>query len=943
MPEAIEKKIKLYKLATELNLASDTLIEFLMKKGYKIKNHMSPIEDDMLKDIMSHFKKEKEVADKFQKKLTEIKETRRRATEAKKAEGQPVEPIAKGVPVSAPAEQEAEASAQPPVEAERAEAVAAEPPSHAPEVTGEPAVHGEKAETAAALESVAPAPVQPSAQAPAQPLAEKAGAPQAAAKAQTPETARKPQGEAGPAAGQPGAAVKPAEVKVGVETKDFRTRTPEKGKKFGLTIKGKMDLTKPAVRVAPGKKAELLAAEEEAKKKKKKKKKVKEEKPKVKTAVEIEAEAAASKKKKKKKKLRHHEVNDVQVNEAIKRTLAEMEESGAVSTRAVHRKKKKEKREEQEALAKEAALIEAGILRVTEFVTVGELANLMKVSVAEIIQKCIGLGMMVSINQRLDKDTIVLVADEYDYKVEFQDEFTVDVLEDTPDAPDLLKPRAPVVTIMGHVDHGKTSLLDYIRRTNVVAGESGGITQHIGAYEVTTEKGRHITFLDTPGHEAFTAMRARGAQLTDIVVLVVAAEDNVMPQTLEAISHAKAAGVPIIIAMNKIDKPEANPDRIRQQLADKDVLVEEWGGKYQSVEVSARSGKNVDLLLEKILLEAELLDTRANPDRLARGAVVEAQLDKGKGILATVLIQKGTLRIGDSFLAGIYSGKVRAMYDERGNRLESAGPAQPVQLLGFDGIPQAGDQFIAMVTDRQAREISLKRQQLKREQDFRQIRFVTLDDISEQIQAGKKIQELSIIVKGDVDGSVEALSDALLKLSTEEVKIRVIHKGVGSISETDVLLAAASNAIIVGFQVRPNLNARRLAEKEKVDVRLYNIIYNAINELKDALEGMLAPALSEEITATVEVRDTFKVPKIGTIAGCYVTDGKIVRNNRVRVVRDGISIFEGGIGSLKRFKEDVKEVETGFECGIGLDNFNDIKAGDIIEAYKTVETKRKLV
>jgi translation initiation factor IF-2 len=934
MPEAIEKKIKLYKLATELNLASDTLIEFLMKKGYKIKNHMSPIEDDMLKDIMSHFKKEKEVADKFQKKLTEIKETRRRATEAKKAEGQP-EPVAKAAPIPSAAEQEQE---QEPADraaetAETTEHIAVEPAAQAEEAA--PAAQEAAVETQASHET----PEQPAVHVQAEKPAVQQGVP----RPHGPEVPAKPAAEAGPVAGTPGPAPKPGEPRMGVETKDFRTRTPEKGKKFGLTIKGKMDLTKPAAKPAPGKKAAELAAEEEAKKKKKKKKKVKDEKPKVKTAVEIEAEAAASKKKKKKKKLRHHEVNDVQVNEAIKRTLAEMEESGAVSTRAVHRKKKKEKREEQEELAKAAALIEAGILRVTEFVTVGELANLMKVSVAEIIQKCIGLGMMVSINQRLDKDTIVLVADEYGYAVEFQDEFTVDVLEDTPDAPDLLKPRAPVVTIMGHVDHGKTSLLDYIRRTNVVAGESGGITQHIGAYEVTTEKGKHITFLDTPGHEAFTAMRARGAQLTDIVVLVVAAEDNVMPQTLEAISHAKAAGVPIIIAMNKIDKPEANPDRIRQQLADKDVLVEEWGGKYQSVEVSARSGKNVDLLLEKILLEAELLDTRANPDRLARGAVVEAQLDKGKGILATILIQKGTLKIGDSFLAGIYSGKVRAMYDERGNRLESAGPSVPVQLLGFDGIPQAGDQFIAMVTDRQAREISLKRQQLKREQDFRQIRFVTLDDISEQIQAGKKIQELSIIVKGDVDGSVEALSDALLKLSTEEVKIRVIHKGVGTISETDVLLAAASSAIIVGFQVRPNLNARRLAEKEKVDVRLYNIIYNAINELKDALEGMLAPALSEEITATIEVRDTFKVPKIGTIAGCYVTDGKIVRNNRVRVVRDGIQVFEGGIGSLKRFKEDVKEVETGFECGIGLDNFNDIKAGDIIEAFKTVETKRKLI
>jgi translation initiation factor IF-2 len=475
-----------------------------------------------------------------------------------------------------------------------------------------------------------------------------------------------------------------------------------------------------------------------------------------------------------------------------------------------------------------------------------------------------------------------------------------------------------------------------------VAGEAGGITQHIGAYEVSLDSGKKITFLDTPGHEAFTAMRARGAQLTDIVVLVVAAEDNVMPQTLEAISHARAANVPIIIAINKIDKPEANPDRIRQQLADKGILVEEWGGKYQCVEVSAKKGLNVELLLEKILLEAEVLDLKANSNRTARGAVVEAQIDKGKGILATILVQKGTLRIGDPFVGGIYSGKVKAMFDERGGRTEVAGPSTPVQLLGFDGIPQAGDQFIAVDSDRIAREISLKRQQLKREQDFRQIHFVTLDEISEQIQAGQQVRELSIVVKGDVDGSVEALADSLMKLSTAEVKIHVIHKGVGAISESDVLLAAASNAVIIGFHVRPNLNARRLAEHEKVDIRLYNIIYDAINEVRNALEGLLAPTLSEEVTATVEVRETFKVPKIGTIAGCYVTDGKVVRNNKVRLLRDGIAIFDGTFASLKRFKDDVREVEQGFECGIGLENFNDIKVGDIIEAYKVIETKRTL-
>jgi translation initiation factor IF-2 len=516
------------------------------------------------------------------------------------------------------------------------------------------------------------------------------------------------------------------------------------------------------------------------------------------------------------------------------------------------------------------------------------------------------------------------------------------VLEDNPDAIEDLTFRAPVVTIMGHVDHGKTSMLDYIRNANVVAGESGGITQHIGAYEVALPSGKHITFLDTPGHEAFTAMRARGAQLTDIVVLVVAAEDNVMPQTIEAINHAKAANVPIIIAINKIDKPEANPDRIRQQLSERGVLVEEWGGKYQSVEVSAKTGKNMDLLLEKILLEAEVLDLKANASRLARGVVVEAQLDRGKGTIATVLVQKGTLNIGDAFIAGIYSGKVKAMFDERGNKLESAPPSSPAQIIGFDGIPTAGDQLIVVENERIARDISIKRVQLKREQDFRQVRFVTLDDISEQIQAGQKVRELSIVVKGDVDGSVEALADSLMKLSTSEVKVKVIHKGVGAISESDVILAAASQAIIVGFHVRPNLNARRLSEVEKVDIRLYSIIYDAINEIKNALEGLLAPTMTEEVVATVEVRDIFKVPKIGVVAGCFVIDGKINRNNKVRLVRDGLAIYNGTLASLKRFKDDVREVEKGFECGMGLENFNDIKVGDIIEAYKIVETKRKL-
>ncbi|HEY4644303.1 MAG TPA: translation initiation factor IF-2, partial [Bacteroidota bacterium] len=499
----------------------------------------------------------------------------------------------------------------------------------------------------------------------------------------------------------------------------------------------------------------------------------------------------------------------------------------------------------------------------------------------------------------------------------------------------------PVVTVMGHVDHGKTSLLDYIRKTNVVTGEAGGITQHIGAYQVVHESGKEITFLDTPGHEAFTAMRARGAQVTDIVVLVVAAEDNVMPQTVEAINHSQAAGVPIIIALNKIDKADANPDRIRQQLSEKGILVEEWGGKYQCVEISARNGKNVPLLLEKILLEAEILDHRANPNRPAKGTIIEAQLDKGKGIVATILVLNGSLKVGDPFIAGVWSGRVRAMFDELGQRLEVVKPGTPTQVIGFDGIPQAGDKLFVVESDRQAREVSVRRQQLKREQDFRQVRRVTLDDLSTKIQEGQ-VKELSVVVKGDVDGSVEALSDALMRLSTGEVKISAIHRGVGGISESDVLLAAASGAVIVGFHVRPNIKARRLAEQESVDIRLYTIIYDAINDFKKALEGMLEPEIKEEIVATVEVRETFKVPKVGTVAGCYVQDGKVSRNNKVRLVRDGIQIYEGTIASLKRFKDDAREVESGFECGMSLENFSDIKVGDVIEAFKVVEVKRKL-
>ena len=643
----------------------------------------------------------------------------------------------------------------------------------------------------------------------------------------------------------------------------------------------------------------------------------------------------------KKRKKYDDETLNQEIEEAIRETMAKIEDSGSTSARSQLRRKKKKERIEQEQKEQQEILSRKNVIQVTEFLSTSELAKLMDIDVNEVIQKCFALGLMVTINQRLDKDLIELLADEFGFKVELHKELEVDLLEDTEDEPDTLVHRPPVVTIMGHVDHGKTSLLDYIRKTNVVAGEAGGITQHIGAYQVQLDNDKLISFLDTPGHEAFTAMRARGAQSTDIVVLVVAADDSVMPQTVEAINHSLAANVPIVIAINKIDKPNADAAKIKTQLSEKGILVEEWGGKYQSVEISAKKGTNVDILLEKILLEAEILDLKANPDRNARGVIVESKLDKGKGITASVLVQKGTLKIGDNFVAGVYSGKVKAMFDERGNRVKEAKPAAPVMVLGFDGMPQAGDTIVVVDGDREAKDISLKRQQLKREQDFRQIRFTTLDDISKQIKEGKQV-DLKVIIKGDVDGSVEALSDSLLKLGSNEVRVSVIHKGIGEVSENDVLLAAASGAIIIGFNVRPNLKARKLAQAEKVDIRLHNIIYDVINEVKLALEGLLEPEKSEEVLATVEVRQTFKVPKIGLIAGCYVLDGKISRGNKVRLLRDGFIIFDGNILSLKRFKDDVRDVESGYECGISLENFNDIKVGDIIESYRIVEIKRKL-
>jgi len=868
MTEAAKgKKLRIYKFASEFNLSTDSIIEFLTKKNYDVKSHMALLTDEMLADVKAHFKKDIEKAEKHYKKISDFQKKRSERSDTE---------IAPSVPETV--ELEAKETTKTSAEAEEIQSKIEETE---PQVTEE-ATESEAEELA--------------------------------------------------------------------ETFKTEAEIEFQAKKKGLTIVGKMDLSKkrkekiqpkskvieePETKpqVVEAKKTEDQAAEDSDKKKKKK---VLKSKKKVKAADDT-SEEAVSKRKRKIKKL---EIDKREVDEAIKRTMLSIDESSVGERAHVRKKKRKEKQEIQEKILEQKQL-EKNKIQVTEFIAVNELANLMSVPVSDVIQKCIGLGLMVSINQRLDVETITLVADEFGFEIELEDEYKSEIEAEVPDLEETLEPRPPVVTIMGHVDHGKTSLLDYIRRTNVVAGESGGITQHIGAYQVELEDSRRITFLDTPGHEAFTAMRARGARVTDIVILVVAADDAVMPQTVEAINHAQAANVPIIVAINKIDKPNSNLEKIKQQLAERNILVEDWGGKYQCVEISAKFGKNVDLLLEKIVLEAEMIDMKANPNRLAHGTIIESQMDKGKGVTATVLVQKGTLKIGDSFIAGVVHGRVRAMLDERGHKIKEAAPSTPVLVLGFESAPQAGDIFVATESERDAREISSKRQQLKREQDHRQVRHITLDEIASQISRGG-FKELPLIVKGDVDGSIEALSDSLMKLSNQEVAVRVIHKGVGAISEGDVLLAAASGAIIIGFHVRPNIGARRLADQEKVDIRLYNIIYDAISEVKSALEGLLSPVLSEEVVGTIEVREIFKVPKVGTVAGCYVQDGKVARANKVRLFRDGIVVYEGELTSLKRFKDDVREVEKGFECGLGISNYNDIKIGDIVESYKIIETKKKL-
>ncbi len=704
----------------------------------------------------------------------------------------------------------------------------------------------------------------------------------------------------------------------------------------GPTVVGKIDL--------PEKKQKKLKIVSDSDMQKRRRKRIKEtgkvkledkqpEKPRIEKKVQKQSG-------KKKKVLLKKEVNEEEVQKQIKDTLARLTSKGK-SKGSKHRRDKRAAISERKQADIEKQNKQKNILKVTEFVSANELANMMNVNVNEIISTCMSLGLFVSINQRLDAETLSIVAEEFGYSVEFVSIDIQESIESHEDSEEDLLSRPPIVTVMGHVDHGKTSLLDHIRNTNVIAGEAGGITQHIGAYNVHLKDGKEITFLDTPGHEAFTAMRARGAQVTDIAIIIVAADDNVMPQTVEAINHASAAGVPIVFAINKIDKPGANPERIKEELAKMNYLVEEWGGKYQSHDISAKKGTGVYELLEKVLLEAELLELKANPNRHASGTIIESSLDKGRGYVATVLVQNGTLRNGDIVLAGKFFGHIKAMFNERNQKIESAGPAEPAIILGLDGAPQAGDNFNVMENEREARGIANKREQLAREQGLRSQKHITLDEIGRRIAIGN-FQELNLIIKGDVDGSVEALSDSLIKLSTEEIQVNVKHKAVGQISESDILLAAASEAIVIGFQVRPSLSARKLAEREQIDIRLYSIIYDAIDEIKSAMEGMLSPDIKEEILGSAEVVETFKITKVGTVAGCIVRDGKINRHSKIRIIRDGIVIYTGTLGSLKRFKEDVKEVKNGYECGLNIENFNDIKNGDFIEAFQEVEVAKQL-
>jgi len=942
---------RLGKAAASLNVGKDTILDFLKGKGIAIEdNLMAKIDGEVYEMLQGEFSSDLKAKEKTDANANKIREARETITLEDKKKGritvqEEVEPEIDLTQFKRNKEVEkvAEKPIEKPVEVAPAPApVVAETPAEdapAPKKTTK-----KKGEEPEAVDAVLPI-VEPAAAVVEEKKEERTNEVKVVGKIDLSEfdknksKGRKKKEEPAKKEEAPAVAAKapeapvvaapaetPAAPAVPEERELFRVKVE---KLAGTKVMGKIELP-----VTPDKKKEAAAAADD--KEKRKRKRV--------SKVDINRQQEIDKRQNRAKPTNptpaKPEVNEQQIQNQIRETLARLGNQGKSKSSKNRREKRDQvaRRTEQQMIRDQEM---SSVLKLTEFVTVSELANMMNRQPTEIIQACMQLGIFASINQRLDAETLHIIAEEFGFQIEFVSAEVTEAVFEEADAPESLVSRPPVVTVMGHVDHGKTSLLDFIRNANVVAGEAGGITQHMGAYSVQVANGKRITFLDTPGHEAFTAMRARGAQVTDLAIIVIAADDSVMPQTREAISHAQAAGVPMIFALNKIDKEGAAPDRIREQLAQMNILVEEWGGKFQSQEVAAKKGLNVDKLLEKVLLEAELLELKANPAKRAVGTVIESSLDKGRGYVTTLLVEGGTLRVGDAILAGQWSGRVKAMFNERGQKITEAGPASPVSLLGFEGAPNAGDKFYVMEDERDARNIATKRQQLQREQSVRTKKHLTIEEIGRRIALGD-FKELNLIVKGDVDGSVEALTDSLQKLSTEKIQVRIIHKGVGQISESDVLLASASDAIIVGFQVRPSLSARKLAENEEIQIKLYSIIYKAIEEIKEAMEGMLSAKIEEQITGTAEIREVFKITKVGTVAGCFMLDGKITRNSRIRVIRDGIVIFTGHLGSLKRFKDDVKEVAKGYECGLNVDKFNDINVGDLIESFEEVEVKQTL-
>ena len=940
--------IRLSKIIRQFNIGLDILVDFLHRQGVEVEaNPNAKVSDELLPAIGKQFGKDlelKQAADKVDVKITEIieKNNKKRSRDIEEEEEPEHETIIKSNTFFNPKkEQVAEPQPEEPAETIQPEPEPAheEPETHEPEAAAEPAVPA--ADSVAEPEEEAPA---ASMQEASEAVQEMPAAPETEEQSEQPETEPAARAEESAEPEPAAQTAEPAESKP-AEPADAKA---EEAGGVGLKVVGKIDLSqfkKPAKkreRISKGtQKVDVAKAGANI-----------EKSPKKDANRQGAAQQQSQKSRKDRNKARfkpalsesEQEELQKEIQKQVKETYAKMNEGKKNNFGAKYRKEKREAAAQRTQEEQAEAAAEQKVLKVTEFVTVNDLATLMgNTPVNKVIGACMSLGLMVSINQRLDAETLVLVAEEFGYKVEF---VTADISEEISsskqaDRPEDLVPRPPIITVMGHVDHGKTSLLDYIRKSNVIAGEAGGITQHIGAYNVELPDGRHITFLDTPGHEAFTAMRARGAQLTDLAIIIIAADDSVMPQTIEAINHAQAAGVPMVFAINKIDKPGANPDTIRRELAEMNILVEDWGGKYQCQEISAKKGVNVDKLLEKVLLETDLLELKANPNKPAAGAVIESSLDKGRGYLATVLVQEGTLRPGDVVLCGSNYGRVKSMFNERGQKVSEAGPSTPVSILGLNGAPPAGEKFNVLADEREAKSIAARREQLLRIQGIKTQKHMTLEEIGRRIAIGN-FKELNIIVKGDVDGSVEALSDSLIKLSTEEVKVNVIHKAVGGISESDVLLAEASDAIIVGFQVRPTVEARKAAEREGIDMRLYSVIYDCINEVKDGIEGMLEPEKKEEVIATAEVKQTFRISKVGTIAGCLVRDGKMVQKSKVRLIRDGIVVFTGELGSLQIGKDAVKEVIAGKECGMSIAGYNDIKEGDVIEAFQIVEIKRTL-